>query len=540
MSDVKPQRVRQNRRATGGVSVAVSVPAAPAAVSNNGGKRKAQQSDSKQPRKKANTNPYPLNSMAYMEHQHAMRRAKDLAYVLATLTEPEKVSVPAQYNPGGSSKPTAAIKNKHIIKLTNEELAGGLRVWNFKRPGVAMILGHTVAVGKTWQYDFLAYPVPNGPTGRPALSQSWLFSPTDVGREFDFRFGLLKSASVTDPTKWAKHGDDYVGQTSKFYPNKSILWLDAGEKVTWSWENSDVAVGASLICHQYRYGSKIEQRLASEAIFPVTGDPGEYTFTCTSQGYYWFSFQSVGGDVKLYNMKVKMTGAQTASTKCHRHLCINKYCANLNRIQRCRVISSTSKVANATPSLNLGGTSVSANFSEARYWYDYDSYDLIASVKDRETLLADKGLNGQLRPGANVSDEMQMRTYSAVDVDGTVLYVSDDLEQDAPFYGMAFNLPDSQQTVEVTMTNAFEFETEDDFTPTKIPRIDPEVWTIAFNELKDIPQFTENPSHLEIIGRNIAKSVKKAVGGTIKVTGQIMKGAKYASDIANAVAPFLV
>jgi len=467
----------------------------------------------------------------------AIKDVRDLAWCIAALTAPDKVTKLPRYTGGGTALATSTIQNSKTLSVTNEELvgAGGFQVFQFGKPGVNTIVCQTPPTGFTWDYQANFYPFPTPPDSNPGTSSNCIFSSEAANEYFPIRSLQWEFVSGT----FQKDDMTYTGQTSKKYPGRSFVFLEAKEKYKISWTGADVTSsnGIKLKAEMWRDGVLTNSQHITGST--VADTPGSMTYVPLTAGRWTFSIMSSEQN-QLLGVQIHKISDETI-TRIHRQLCLADYCDNLTKISAGLVISHQIKLSNATPDINLGGDQVAAQISKSRDWMDFESFDAIASVRGYSQDVAKRGFNGQSRDEAK---DLKFSTFAIIAGPANakrVMSLYDDIESDRPFFAVALALPSGgNQSIKLNMTNAFGVLSEDKFTSGEIGNIKPEVWERAIAETKQIPQFTQNESHFSIIAKGITRAVKGAVNFTQKAVPKVIKGAKMAAELAAIVGPMLL
>lgn len=454
--------------------------------------------------------------------------AQDVYSILACLTRPQPgMKVPA-YTPGGIGQATHRLAVQHIYNLSSAEVGNGVTAFLFRRPGANLILIQAAPTSSNWKYAmrFISQCAPDGATPDSAGGGSWV---TVAGQEYDLKcvMGEFVAQNTDD---WQKNDGDFIALASKDYPAKRFIYMDAGEIMTYG---ATPVANTNFVLKAYRlFDGNLNLELSNTSATVTAGTPGTIGVTIAHSGYYCFSLTCSSGTT-LNAQSLSYVGTQASVALCHRHLCMNFYCANIQWLPKVRVLSSTLLGTNSTADLYKGGDDVQVNINAGTPWEGLASYNALAALPSAVPDDANEGTFTQLRI-VNKEQDLSMKSLS-INTGGSNPQLADSLETvepDADYCGVSYSLAGlgGNQLLKFTLDTAVEFVSLNNMYPGDHGSTLPAAWDEALIKVSVVPQFTRNKIHLAQIGNAIKSIAGKTINAILKYGPMVVKGAEITAD----------
>jgi hypothetical protein len=345
-----------------------------------------------------------------------------------------------------------------------------------------------------------------------------------------------------NPCYWAFTGIAYAPHGPTLYcgalPGNSALrftWVDINAVVTTT--VTSVPLLDSLRQFRYRWdnGQEIFMGYADAA----GGGPGvgvARNFVCTASAYWRFEYQVIvtaTGVIDTTNAYDLTSMSIGGSASVFRHLAMPFLENNYLSVQGTRINAVSLMLTNQASPLYRQGKVVALQSPQDIEWTDYinGGFDEIQRSKMSCVLKADNGIYGFLKPTKPADFDFN----SHLDCDNGILMDSHyPLPNNSAYLVMAFSIANNAAAAETstpgqdlywTVAFGIEYQTADVWRQVGESDISPEMCEKALQQLKEIPQFHENPLHLAAIWQRI-----KAIAGPI-INGIV----KYVPQIASAV-----
>jgi len=332
-------------------------------------------------------------------------------------------------------------------------------------------------------------------------------------------------------TDYQPHGEIlYCGIDSKLLSNQRFVWIDKGTTMTAvctaatagftvefdQWNTSQVVIG--------KYSIPIAP--ASKKTPEVGALSG--TVTILESAYYAISLVNTAASaVAVSNFQCAL--ASSGDSFSHRSL--PQYNLNATSAANVRILSESLMFTNTTPPIDRGGQIFILQSSAAVDWREFSTEPRkVETSNGAMKFEAKNGVYGWLRP----TQPSDFNFRQELDVEGSVVMSSFfQLRNDSAYLVVRGLLaPTTTQTGLWTLGYGVEFETTNVWRLIEKPTASAGVYEQALVHLKDVPQFSENPSHIS----KLLASIGKVVRGTV---GAVKKYGPLAMDIAELATPFL-
>jgi len=265
------------------------------------------------------------------------------------------------------------------------------------------------------------------------------------------------------------------------------------------------------------------------------------SMTLTQPGYYALFVRSIPtaavSSVALTDITVTWEGSKEVM----RHLCLKDYNKNAPSVEGIRINGLSGMYTNNAAAINRQGAICGLQAPQETSWTDFaGNFDLVASAQDGSR--SREIVNG-LYEFAKPTQEIDFSMQTFVHCDGTVIIDSNyPLASKSGYLIIAckVSLTAAAQDGKFTICHSVEYQTTDVWRETSPPGADREVFAQAFDYLKQIPQFHENPLHIADVANAIKNGTRKMVRGFAKYGPGIMKGIqKYGPQVLGAAAMLL-
>lgn len=373
------------------------------------------------------------------------------------------------------------------------------------RSTVQFVANPTVG-GVTPTYSYTAQFVTNS-----ALALYTLY-PADASEEVELDVLSLydTNAASTSSTFFHPHGPVlYPGQAL----GRKAIYMDIGAVITWT-----QSVGSSsmeLLTYLWDgmnfnlVGTKISFA-ASTAVFTVTA--GTY-----SQGYYAFAVQDTSATAN------HLSAILTGNGDVFGHRSIPQVEGQLINLQQSRVLANSLLISNTASAMNVEGSVWAAQFPGSELWYNRQTSASIGLARDLYDGRAATGVYGWLKPYKTSDFDYR----AVISQNGSIVTNSSfPLDNSSPFIVMTVNTVSTGTTwpgldLLLTQAMAIEFVTQSQWYENELPMMTTLARIQAIDKLEAVPQFSENPTHLENIwesikyGGRFIKENRSAIGGAV-------------------------
>jgi hypothetical protein len=340
----------------------------------------------------------------------------------------------------------------------------------------------TVSVPAT--YSYTAQFVANGTTLTPAFTY-----PADSYEEvaIDFQSLLDTNAGSTSASFYHPHGP-------ALYPGLALglkcIYMDIGATMTFT----QTTTYNSMHLHVKKWDGDSFNNVATTTFTFLSSIAA---FTPTSQGYYAFSLTDTTPESDTVSAVLSGNGDVFG------HLTIPQVEGQLVNLTQARVLANSVLLSNTASALNVEGSIWAAQFPGSDMWYDRQTSAQIGIAREMYDGRAAKGCYGWLKPYKTSDfDYRPVITH----YNGVVTNCSFPLENSSPFVVMVVNTVSTGLTypgLDLLQTNAvaIEFVTQSQWYESELPYLSTLQRIQAVDALERIPQFHENPTHLEMIYR---------------------------------------
>jgi hypothetical protein len=196
---------------------------------------------------------------------------------------------------------------------------------------------------------------------------------------------------------------------------------------------------------------------------------------------------------------------------------------NLASVNAARVTAVTAKVTNTASPLVRNGNISQFQAPAGSYWYNYASYDVVASAQGAATRTFEKGAYSFLKPTS--PDDFNMHTYHTTNASGQLIDTFFPLTPVSGFLVLAWQTTDSSgRAGYTTIRPLIEFETTDTFRNVDVPRYTNAQYEMAIESVKYVPQHFENNTHFGALLSSIRSSVNTLSRGALQAAPYVVKG----------------
>jgi hypothetical protein len=439
---------------------------------------------------------------------------------------------------------TASPKTAFEAGIVNPASARGLR---FKDEGGMYPTGaislHNVmpilqATGNKGTYGTL---VPGGQFNaylfRDVLRSMVYFDANVAGKAYSYTASFFQNGAITttmtldaeaneeDPLDILWMADTYaLNNATYLHPHGAVLYpgqaqTAGGRKFMWLDQAAiftvvqTTAKTASLNIYVWN-GTTADLNAA-----PIAFAAGTAAYTAGVMGYYSFGYLDPTADVN------GLTATITGNGDVFAHLTVPSVESQLYNLTGARILANSLLMSDTASAMNVEGTVHGAQFPKGTLWYDVLTPTAVDANILRFSGRAATGMYGWLKPTS--TRDFDYPTTIAVKT-GVVTNASFPLDSGNEFAvfivatnglaGASFPALDFL----VTQSMALEFQTQSQWYEMEMPSLNTIQRQMAIDKLVGVPQFMENPTHLQTMWNAI-----KGTGGFFK---------KHASTITGALA----
>lgn len=319
--------------------------------------------------------------------------------------------------------------------------------------------------------------------------------------------------------------------------DRRFIWIDAGCSIGLSFVASADTLNLEFTLALDKYSANgVEQNAQFGQVDSGTsaGATKSVNITVDESGYYSLavSAQPNANDVTpntttsytIGSMAVSYAGTHSTFG----HTPSTDFLKNAPSIESYRVIGSSLMYTNNAAPINREGKYAILQFPVLRRWNDFiGQYQNVASSNGSARDDVENGVYGWLKPAGE--DTFKYATYVSYDVNANLLDSYWPLKQKSPSMIIYLQIETvagrsgywtTKQAIEYTTTDVWR---ETEYTSaTKVP------FDAALQELRFVPQFHANASHISDIVSSIKNVLDKGVSGIGKVAGFVQK---YASPV---------
>jgi len=326
----------------------------------------------------------------------------------------------------------------------------------------------------------------------------------------------------------------YLQATSSYQPNTNITFCgsDGVSPARYFWMNPNDYI-------QYTVSSQAAGAIITVNLnlwTPSVTIPSNYQqfTTCILANTNYTGVVANGSVGGYYSLSVSVNTSNnivgffantygTSSVMCH--LPINGYFSNVGSVDAIRIYAVSQMYSNDASLLNRQGKVASYQASGGKSWTDYVSggYKSVAGSLGSAFEIADVGQYCWMKP-IQPSD---FNMLSNVDVsNGVILDSHYPLLSASSFLVTYVTITNSGgQDGQWTLCHGIEYKTDDVWRSIDTPMYSTNDTNLAFEVLKHVPQFTENPMHISQIWNAIKNGAKGLLSGISKYGPAIGKAA---------------
>lgn len=391
-------------------------------------------------------------------------------------------------------------------------------------PGLAQLFlfrdlsRHTVILSKALHDGFYNAFLKSPGNDEPVANASW------TGQQISDNQNVLVLAAPywTCSSAWAIHGGIQMAGTpaGDSGTEDRYIWLDAGCLVTFSPNlSTGFSAGDSIDFFLNKF-TPVGIKKATDKV-TMTFPGGAVSLTVSESNYYSFGaeFIPVGAIIAPSAVfRISMGYDFMEDQVVYSHHTAPTLQQNLGSVKSSRMNALSGMFTNTTANIQRGGKVVGNTFGAGDAWQNYSTFDSCSLRQDSITMSADKGIYGFVKPAS--PEDFDLTAYWITNAAGTLLDSFYPIQPKSNFIGITLQ-------VEVTAfsgywsTNAsIEYTTGNRFLDVETSQFQPDEFDEALNNLRQIPVWHENPTHLMQI-------LAQAMNATNRVAKAINKGIPY-------------
>jgi len=291
-------------------------------------------------------------------------------------------------------------------------------------------------------------------------------------------------------------------------------------------ENGSTSIGVTFKVWQYTKSGRVcvvetNATIASASTHTFTFQPNQ-----NQRGYFCWSLCSQETSSIIQITQITVSAKLVLSGSVFGHKYIEGLAQIGNSVEALRILGTAFMYSNRTADLYASGECAMAQVPPTTKWQDFLSYPKVTSVNGYSSFSAKKGIYGWVRP--DDLNNFRFRTnYSSFDDSGALATFSYPVEPIDSFIVCFIKTGDTtnlNQMGKFYSFNDLEFLTNSKWMYLCKPEDDPELYAIALNAVKNLPQFHENPVHLAMLGgviSSIAGAITKYGPTVIDWAGKI-------------------
>jgi len=311
--------------------------------------------------------------------------------------------------------------------------------------------------------------------------------------------------------------------------NKTYLWSQAN--YTWLW-NGTAADGTQVI-RVFKWTPRGEVCIGDfiKSTFSGAGAAGLHV-----DGYIRFEIyakNATSGDLVMNNIGAQSIAPElqfscTTGVFCHKSL--PDYPSKCDAAEKVRMLSVGVLLTNTTAEQTRGGKICSKQISGEEPWYEYAlrGYDSLARTANADLRDAINGVYGWLKP-TTISD-FEMTDLVDLNTSGTLMKFAFDLDS-VRSYLAVYAVMATTFTAQITASANIEFESDDQWFQRGRSKIQTVVFEEALQACAGLPQFDENPTHMDDIMRNVRDYSGRVADAIIKYGPYAIKGAQLLAAV---------
>lgn len=348
-------------------------------------------------------------------------------------------------------------------------------------------------------------------------------------------FSVTADAQEEEFLDFQSFPDVYASSTSSSYihPHGPVLYpgLALGHKFAYFdvaaiGTFSQTTTTTTAFMTAYKWDGQTAQLYG--AILPFSS--GSVTFTPTTQGYYAFSYTDTASHSNSVSLVIAGVG------DCFGHITIPQVEGQLLNLQQSRILASSLLLSNTASALNVEGSIWAAQFPGSELWYNRTTSTSIGLAREMYEGRAATGVYGWLKPYKTSDfDYRPLITQQ----NGIVTNCSFSLENASPFMVFVINTVSTGTTYPgldflSTFATALEFVTQSQWYEAELPMLGTLERIQAIDRLERVPQFNENPTHLQKLYSTISSGARLLGKHKFQVSSALFK-MSAATKIINKV-----
>jgi hypothetical protein len=363
-------------------------------------------------------------------------------------------------------------------------------------------------------YVYTAYMTPK--VGSSAVPVTPL--PTDGALSFDEDIAAPYWQHYTPGGTFAPHGN-YLYSGSDERTEKTYRWFDQGEQLTVT-VNLGVSStwGITVSLDQFKEDAVIQDSQKADA--SGSSNLIGLSMVVTSSGYYSVHvFYEYGAPVTTASINMYSTGA--GSVFCH--LPLPGFEANRQSVDGVRMVGVSAMYSNNAAPIQKAGTITGYQVPKETDWQQFiGPLSLVSKLNGAKTMPIENGIYGFLR--LTEAEDVELIDEFAVDYASNALTASYyTLRNVKSYLILRGNVePVDGRSGFLTLASSIEYMTTDVWRSLDVPRIDPAIYKAAISELKDVPQWHENPLHIKELFSKILSGATSVIKGVQKYAPQAL------------------
>jgi len=356
-------------------------------------------------------------------------------------------------------------------------------------------------------------------------SQSMVVSTGRSGVQEQIHLVYAKSASTYSPHGQTLYTGSIGGDERRFF------WGDIGENFNFPITPSLTdATGLTLSADMWTPGGIVDDfQIITHAV--VTGISTLFTFTPTTSGYFSFSVANLASPANVLNI-INPAIISSQFHACHRSMPF--FDQNVGSVDALRVMAATVMYTNRAAPLNQQGQIAGLQSPVGKHWTDYvyGGYQSVAGANGATVKDIATGIYGFIKPSELSDFDMRADfiTENGALVDSS--YPLDDKEGFLVVYAQVTGTAVGQDGY-YTISYGLEYQTTDVWRELGAPIYGPDVYRRALTELKNYPQWHENPLHWADLWNGIKSAASTAMKGILDYGPKIL-------EVGKTLAPLLV
>lgn len=386
----------------------------------------------------------------------------------------------------------------------------------FHTPQRAFVIYDANTAGASYTYNVRGCAITNAVPSAPGLTWQIACAPLRAANMVPIH--IVNAVSASD---YAPHGPVvYAGSNGVNGSTARYMWFEQGTLVTFNYNLTTMGITASFqINADLLTEQGVNMGVASVMqLIPVGTTTGSKAITIPGPGYYSFTIvpyleQDTGNSSNPFVGTMTITSMYfSASSSVFCHLPASDYANNVIVDKGSRINAFSMMYSNTSNLTGMAGQLGVAQIPGATSWHDYamGAIDKVLAVKGAKLFKAETGCYGFFKPGGFEDFDIQDGVYT----DNGVLYDSRyNIFDNTGYLVMYITVPDPNgRAGYFTYAQGIEYQTTDQWRDQRIPSLQLEAAKLGLTELREIPQFHENPLHLSELLKSIATATKKGLG----------------------------